>query len=190
MSDTTTEGSGTVLFVDDDSATLSLYEEYFGGHSDVSPVTAPSVETARTKLREEPIDCIVSDGLYADDGELFVESASRTHADLPVILRSGDPPTDRDLHVDAVLQKGASDDSLATLDETIAERLALDSEAAASERRAEAAVPTVETSFRPERALGTWHWPNYTKGCWGQPGVRKCPLCRLRYAGWHLRQLV
>ncbi|NHN46620.1 hypothetical protein G9464_03290 [Halostella sp. JP-L12] len=126
MTDTTAGESGTVLFVDDDHATLSLYEDYFERVPSVSPMTAPSVESAQAALRSERVDCLVSDGLRTDDGELFVESASRRHADLPVILRSGDPPTDRDLPVDAALRKGSSGDSLATLAETISESVDAD----------------------------------------------------------------
>lgn len=30
---------------------------------------------------------------------------------------------------------------------------------------------------------GTYHFPSYTKGCWGQPGRKLCYLCKFRYLG-------
>lgn len=32
-----------------------------------------------------------------------------------------------------------------------------------------------------ETVDGERHFPEYTKGCWGQPGHKLCWLCKIRY---------
>lgn len=185
--------SATVLFVDDDEDVRSTYRAYFEGEPAVSATTAASIEQARSTLGGADVDCLVSDGLRTDDGELFVEVVSRTHPDLPVILASASSrATWNDPDVDAVIRKGVPGDYFARLTAAITSAL---EETTARSSPGESGNPRsrahsfAETWLPLERGSGTWHVPRYTDACWGQPGVPKCLLCRLRYAWWHLRHL-
>lgn len=32
-----------------------------------------------------------------------------------------------------------------------------------------------------EKDMGCWHYPEFTKGCWGSPRHELCTFCKVRY---------
>ncbi|MDS0222495.1 response regulator [Haloarcula sp. S1AR25-5A] len=81
----------TVLHVDDDSSFTEIVSEFLEREDAVVSVeSATSVEEALTVLRNEPVDCIVSDyDMPNRDGLDFLELVRDDYPELPFILFTG-----------------------------------------------------------------------------------------------------
>jgi DNA-binding NtrC family response regulator len=142
-----------VLFVDDSPMDADLYTDYFDQDSIIQPTTALSAGDGFSILSQSDIDCVVSDGVRTNDGELLVTVVKETHPDVPVLLYSGQSPDQLPTEVvDGFVQKGARTESPPAL-EALGERIRT-----LARRKDQSTASTRTGSGQRWRSLGTFDW--------------------------------
>lgn len=106
-----------VLHADDDPELLSLSRTVLDRDDDAGPLNAATAATgaeALATLADGAVDCFVSDSMVGPDGRPLVSAVREAYPSLPVVMFTGhDQPTGAD-DADAVVEKGAGFEALAS----------------------------------------------------------------------------
>ncbi len=95
----------TLLVVEDDRATLSLYRAGLKGLQDFKVIMAENGGMALQMLREEPVHVLVTDlNMPVMDGFNLIAKVSRFYPQVPIIVMTG---LDESQHLNTPLQLGA-----------------------------------------------------------------------------------
>lgn len=82
-------GQITVLHVDDDPDFLEVSSQLFARGETFNTLTAPTAEDGLRILKEQEVDCLVSDFVLSTDGRPFISVARDVAIDVPIILFTG-----------------------------------------------------------------------------------------------------